>query len=93
MSIVVSHAPTKNKVEVQAKISSPRPPPIKVLHGLKVPSLALHIPRDGLGEMELLTIVRSSVWWVFGNRSYLVTPEKRANCKLANGIVGLCIMH
>jgi hypothetical protein len=49
MSIVVSHAPTKNKVQVQAKISSP---PIKVLYGLKVPSLTLHIPRDGLGEMD-----------------------------------------
>jgi hypothetical protein len=39
--------------------------------------------------LELLNIVRSSVGWVFGYRRYLVHPEKRANCKLASGIVGL----
>ncbi len=39
--------------------------------------------------LELLNIVRSSVGWVFGYRRYLVPREKRANCKLASGIVGL----
>jgi len=42
------------KIRSKFKLKPPPPPPpqIKVLHGLKVPSLTLHIPRDGLGQMD-----------------------------------------